>query len=162
MGFHSQSWQSLRDQMDKNSTIFGMKPILTLVVASAFARNGSCSDNLKIKPIYRFLAHYIHSHYGFERQGICLKSKKGFFNNAATFLYFASLYGKINMLIGIARSEEKRINNEIACSWGQKSIVKVYPLIDIGYDRKDCQNYIASLSQPVPLPSNCILCPSRE
>ncbi|QHT70784.1 hypothetical protein GXP67_31120 [Rhodocytophaga rosea] len=65
MNFHTESWQSLRHQMRTNSTIFGMEPILTLVVAPAFARKGSCTDNLKIKPIYRFLADYIHRRYNF-------------------------------------------------------------------------------------------------
>jgi hypothetical protein len=34
-----------------------------------------------------------------------------------------------------------------------------YPLIALGMDRQGCQDYIAKQGQPVPPPSNCMLCP---
>ena len=39
------------------------------------------------------------------------------------------------------------------------SIQREYPLIDIGYDRKACQDYSKEMGHPVPLPSNCRICP---
>lgn len=43
--------------------------------------------------------------------------------------------------------------------WKRQSIITEYPLLDIGYDRTTCQQYINSLNIEVPFPSNCIFCP---
>lgn len=44
-------------------------------------------------------------------------------------------------------------------SWKQKALITEYPLIDIGYDRTACQEYINSLGIEIPYPSNCMFCP---
>jgi 3'-phosphoadenosine 5'-phosphosulfate sulfotransferase (PAPS reductase)/FAD synthetase len=110
----------------------------------------TCTDNLKIKPIYNFLDRYIYHKYGMTKYGRKQAIKE-----------FAVKYGKIDVLIGIARKEEKRAssNEESIHKWMQSSINKVYPLIEEGLDRQGCQDYIVSVGQEVPLPSNCILCP---
>ena len=110
----------------------------------------TCTDNLKIKPIYKFLDQYIYHKYGMFKYGRKEAIKE-----------FTQKYGKIDVLIGIARKEEKRAstNEESIHKWMQNSINKVYPLIIEGMDRQDCQDYIKSVGEQVPLPSNCILCP---
>lgn len=110
----------------------------------------TCTDNLKIRPIYKFLEYYIHKEF---------KTSK-FGNKAAIWQYFYE-YGKIDVLIGIAQKEEKRAseNGSTKIKWFNECINKVYPLLDIQYDRKKCQDYIKSTNHLVPPPSNCILCP---
>ncbi|QHT70785.1 hypothetical protein GXP67_31125 [Rhodocytophaga rosea] len=53
------------------------------------------------------------------------------------------------MLIGIARKEEGRVSNTAGTCWQQRSITKVYPLIEIGYDRSDCQAYIRQVNKNI-------------
>jgi len=110
----------------------------------------TCTDNLKIKPIYKFLERYVHLYYKTKKEGRKESIKE-----------FASKYGKIDVLIGIARGEEKRAstNEESPHKWMRDSINKVYPLLELGMDRQDCQNYISGTGSIIPPPSNCILCP---
>ena len=110
----------------------------------------TCTDNLKIKPIYNFLEEYVHELYNTEKVGRKNAIKE-----------FASKYGKINVLIGIAKGEEKRAstNEESTHVWMRNCVNKIYPLIDLGMDRQACQDYITSVGHEIPLPSNCILCP---
>lgn len=42
--------------------------------------------------------------------------------------------------------------------WKLASVQTEYPLIDIGYDRKACQDYIKSLGFRMVMPSNCLFC----
>jgi len=110
----------------------------------------TCTDNLKIKPIYNFVEEHVHKTYGTEKVG-----------RKRAIREFANKYGKIDVLIGIARNEEKRVgkNEDSPHAWMRDCINKVYPLIDLGMNRQDCQDYIKSVGHEVPLPSNCILCP---
>jgi len=110
----------------------------------------TCTDNLKIRPIYKFLEAYIHTKYKTERYG-----------RKAAFYEFAEAYGKIRVLIGIAKGEEKRAseNGSSGMKWFDQCIDKQYPLISEGMDRQACQDYIKSVGEEVPYPSNCILCP---
>jgi len=134
-GYHPQSWQTLRFYYKTKSTI-GSK-----------CHNKICTDKLKLQPIYSYMEDWIEKEYGFKT-----KKKKG-------FIEFAQHYGKIRMLIGITKDEEKRINKSVRPKWHEKSIKMVYPLIAMGMDRMDCQNYMSSTGLPVPYPSNCMLCP---
>ena len=136
-GFHSESWPSLREFYRRTNTV-GSK---------AFPK--TCTDRLKLQPIYRFLEHWLAENYG-----VRCSRKKGFYE-------FAEQYGKINMLIGIAAGEEKRVADpeKGPCKWRRETVQNVYPLIDLGMDRKACQDYIRSVGNKVPPPSNCILCP---
>ncbi len=110
----------------------------------------TCTDNLKIRPIYKFLEKYVHDNYGTKYYG----RKRAFYE-------FVRNNSKIRVLIGIAAKEEKRAseNGSSPAKWFNECIEKVYPLITENMDRKACQDYIESLNKPVPFPSNCILCP---
>lgn len=110
----------------------------------------TCTDNLKIKPIYNFLEQHIHETYRTEK-----------FGRKRAIKEFAKKYGKIDMLIGIAKGEEVRAstNEESPSVWMREAINKVYPLLDLQMDRQACQDYILSVGQEVPIPSACIICP---
>ena len=110
----------------------------------------TCTDNLKIRPIYKFLEQYVHTEFKTEK-----------FGRKSAFYEYAEKAGKIRVLIGIARKEEKRAseNGSSGIKWFDQTIEKVYPLIEEGMDRQDCQDYIASTGFEIPFPSNCILCP---
>jgi hypothetical protein len=67
------------------------------------------------------------------------------------------------MLLGIAKGEERRVSDgEDDAPWMRDCVERVYPLIDLGMDRAQCQAHIRSLGLPVPVPSNCKLCPYRS
>ena len=136
MGYHAESWQSLR----------GFYNLKGGCGSKAFPK--TCTDRLKITPIYKALEDYLGKKYG-----VKVGRKKGFYQ-------FADHHGKIKMLIGISKGEEKRMmTGEDSTKWRRVSVDTIYPLVDLGLDRKDCQDYIASVGHPVPMPSNCILCP---
>ena len=115
----------------------------------------SCTDKLKIQPLYKWVDEYLHHKYGYGK-----RNKKGNLNKTA-IREFTEYNGKINVLLGIARDEEKRAstNEESPMAWMRDCINKVYPLIEEGMNRQDCQDYITSIGMEIPLPSNCILCP---
>jgi hypothetical protein len=136
-GFHSQAWQSLIGQYRRNSTV-GCK-----------AYRKSCTDNLKIQPIYRFIESVLRSEYGLGGAG------------REPFSQFVRLHGKrIRMLLGIAAGEESRVADHSKLpTWMQDSVVFIYPLVEAGMNRAGCQMYIRSAGHAVPLPSNCRRCP---
>lgn len=137
MGFHSPGWQSLR-QFYRSHNTCGSK---------AFPK--TCTDNLKLKPIYSFLEHYLGDKYG-----VRVGRKQGFFE-------FARKYGKLRVMLGISKGEEKRIadpEKEIA-RWKRLTVQSLYPLVDLGDNRQGCQDYIRYCGEIVCPPSNCILCP---
>lgn len=136
LGFHTESWQDLVSFYKRTSTC-GSK---------AFMK--SCTDNLKIKPIYKCLEDYLGTKYGIDTG-----RKKGYYE-------FAEKFGKIRMMIGFGADESKRqASRDNDPKWKAEVIEMSYPLIDIGWSRQDCQDYIKSLDFDVPLPSNCMLCP---
>jgi 3'-phosphoadenosine 5'-phosphosulfate sulfotransferase (PAPS reductase)/FAD synthetase len=143
MGFHGPTWQSLIQQYRLNSTC-GSK-IYPKV----------CTDRLKVKPIYSYIESYVEKTYG----PLFTAGRK------AGLVKFASVHGKIQVLIGIAKGEEKRIAKQddedidTGAVWMRKAVHRVYPLIDLGWDRKSCQDYILSVGETVPVPSNCRRCP---
>jgi 3'-phosphoadenosine 5'-phosphosulfate sulfotransferase (PAPS reductase)/FAD synthetase len=135
MGFHGGKWQGYRQFLRATNTC-GSK---------AFRK--TCTDNLKIKPIYRFLEQWLAREYN-----VANKLKKGFYQ------FVHQGHGKVKMLIGIAKGEESRCGEALE-KWQRETVERVYPLIDLGLDRQGCQDYIASCNKPVPPPSNCMLCP---
>lgn len=138
MGFHSHGWQTLQFYFREKSNI----------ASKAYPK--TCTDNLKIKPIYKFLENYIERVFGFKAG-----RKKG-------IKEFAEANGKIRVLIGIAKGEEGRVGKSDPHPWMAKSLEKVYPLIDIGYGRAECQQWLKENQLPVPPPSNCIFCPFKS
>ena len=137
LGYHPRTWPSLKE-FYKSKNAIGSK---------CFPK--TCTDKLKIQPIYNCLEDWLHKNYGVSKG-----RKKG-------FKEFADKYGKIKMLIGIAAGEERRIGDPAKepAKYRRESIEKVYPLVEMGMDRKACHDYIKSVNQIVPPPSNCIICP---
>ncbi|HWQ32563.1 MAG TPA: hypothetical protein VNQ79_06750 [Blastocatellia bacterium] len=136
-GFHSAAWASLHTQWERNETV-GLK-----------AGVKSCTDNLKIKVFYRFLCWWLQTRLAMPFTGSeCLK-------------HFARRYGKVRVIIGFAKGEEHRITDPRAWKeqWKRESVTMLYPLIEVGWTRADCVDYIRSTGQPVPFPSNCRNCP---
>ncbi|WP_342632739.1 phosphoadenosine phosphosulfate reductase family protein [Marinobacter alkaliphilus] len=136
MGFHSESWRSLRHFYRSKGTI-GSK---------AFPK--TCTDRLKIQPIYRWLEHWLSEKYGVQ----C--------NRKAGIREFAARYGRIKMMIGIAKGEETRMADPAKNPnrWYRESIEPVYPLVDMGMDRAACQKLLHAKGLYV-IPSNCKACP---
>jgi len=112
----------------------------------------TCTDKLKITPIYNFLENYIFTNY---YPDVDVKGRK------RAIKMFAKKFGKIDVLIGIAKGEETRASSdaESPSVWIRESVHKVYPLITLNMDRQACQDYIEEVGHVVPPPSNCILCP---
>lgn len=137
LGFHSESWQSLR----------GFYNLKHTVGSKAFPK--TCTDRLKIQVIYKYLEHWIGQNYG-----VPVGQKHGFYR-------FMAKHGRVRVMVGIAKGEEKRVADPAKDPqrWKRDCIETVYPLIDLGLDRAGCQQYIRSTGHPVPWPSNCILCP---
>lgn len=114
----------------------------------------TCTDKLKISPIYNFLDDFININYNYGRIGKDLKLRK------SAIKEFSLHRGKIRVLLGIAAKEERRLgDSESGPKWFRDSILKIYPLINEGWDRQACQDIITSYGYEVPLPSNCIICP---
>jgi hypothetical protein len=151
MGFHADSYRSLvsffKGEGRKNN--LGRRGLMTKTYVK------SCSDRLKIQPIYRWLSSYVASRYDIPAKG------PGPFKGKYPLVEFARRYGKIDIIIGISGGEEKRMAkpSENDPKWRTLSVNTVYPLVDLGMDRAACQAKIASYGQPVPLPSNCLFCP---
>lgn len=115
----------------------------------------SCTDKLKIGPIYHWLDAYLHQYKGygkFNKNGKLAKTP---------IKEFTEKHGKIRVLLGIAKGEEKRAgsNEDSPSKWMRECIDKVYPLIEVGMDRQACQDYIELMGHKVPFPSNCKRCP---
>ncbi len=136
-GFHSDSWSSLTHFFRAKGTI-GSK-----------AYPKTCTDRLKLQPIYRFLDQWLSDRYGVQSG-----RKKG-------IRQFADTYGRIQVMLGISAGEDRRVADPAKNphDWYRRSITNIYPLIDLGMDRKACQDYIALQGQIVPPPSNCMCCP---
>ncbi len=137
MGFHSPAWQSLVEFYERTRTC-GSK---------VFKR--SCTDNLKVKVIYRFLAWWLQQNYGLKKA-----RKQGFYQ-------FKRLFGKLNVLIGFAKGEEKRIKKREPIKWRAECINLQYPLINcLKWSRLDCQRIIRDeYGLELSLPTNCKFCP---
>lgn len=136
LGFHTPAWQGLIEWQKRtgNIVMLGVK---------------SCTDKLKIVPIYKFIDLWVSKKYNLPHN-----------NRKQSIKAFKDKYNQdINVMIGISRGEEKRVKEKrVATGW--KSCVKtIYPLIDLSMDRTDCQKYIASQRVEVPFPSNCMRCP---
>lgn len=152
-GYHAPSWRKgLRGKWEKDSTI------------GSAAYPKSCSPSLKTDAVYNWLPSYISERFGYENRG------------KRTLEQFAKERGKIKVWIGYARGEESRLPASAAAQtvfefaeeestipvWQQKSIELVFPLIELGMNREDCQNYLRSVGEIVPKPSLCYSCPFKS
>lgn len=101
---------------------------------------------IKVEPFYRFLGSWIEKNYGFK------------VGNKKEFVEFAETYGKIGIMIGFSAGEEGRVAGVSPDRWRRESLRMLYPLIDLEMTRGDCQDYLRSVGQPVPIPSACKMC----
>jgi hypothetical protein len=139
-GYHHKHWTSLIHWMKTYDSIMSL------------TYPKSCTDNLKIKPFYNFLDHLIGKEY-YHQDLKPSKSRKRFIKR------FASENGKIRILLGIAKEEESRVAETFPHQWMRNCLERIYPLIEEGMNRHDCQNYINAIGLPLPPPSNCQRCP---
>lgn len=138
-GYHSGAWQGLREFYRAKNAI------------GSQAYPKTCTDNLKVQPIYRFIEEWLGRRYGFQT------GKK-----RALYAY-AKRFGKLRVLVGIAADEEKRIEGASTRSkWMSENVSREYPLVALGWNREKCIAYIRSIGRPVPAPSNCMLCPFKS
>lgn len=158
-GYHAPSWPDLiSPQLRAEGGKY--KPSMVQL------NTKSCTANLKLVPIYKWLDEYVNllAGYGFKVQPNhgCKKQaiKKWHAEN-----------GKITMLIGFAKGEEKRVKsaerievieqNDLHATW-KPSITRRFPLIEEGMTREDAQKYIADKGYNCPPPSNCMRCPYQS
>lgn len=142
-GYHTQAWSNGLVQFYKDYNAIGSK---------TFPK--TCTDQLKIRPIYKWLDEFIHTVHGYGKRngkGVLMKS---------AIKEYAQKHGKIKMMIGIAKGEEVRVAKDSGKQkWMREAIENIYPLIDLGMDRQACIDYIRSIGEEPPIPSNCIICP---
>lgn len=142
LGYHTETWIGL-EQFYASHNAIGSK-----------AYPKTCTTNLKIGPIYKWLNEWVNLTYF--PDGDLLFRKKALYA-------YTEKYGKIQMLIGIAAGEEKRVSDELTgTKWMDENIERVYPLIDAGMNRQQCQDYMEKTGLPVPPPSNCVFCPFKD
>lgn len=157
-GCHSAAWPSLTGAWARKD----------LVGSKAFPK--TCSDNLKIRPLYKFLNGWVGRKYGFTGADAADHGKQALVN-------YTERWGRIQVLIGIAKGEEKRVKKADdgrvgqlplpfgpvkrthQPGWLSRCIQRLYPLIDLGLDRAGCQAFLREVGASVPLPSNCMFCP---
>lgn len=153
MGYHAGNWSGGLHQVWERTQTIG---------SAAYPK--SCSPALKTSAIYAWLADYVRQTYGYIGAG-----KK-------SLEQFAAERGKIEVWIGYARGEESRLpegagsqtifdfaqSESTLPKWQQNAIAFRFPLIDLGFDRADCQNYLRSVGETVPYPSMCLSCPFKS
>lgn len=141
-GYHTESWPSLGGQYLRNHNL-------------AIRKNKSCTDNLKIKPIYRWLDTFCNS--------LMLNDDRGH-KGKPHIQEYAKKYRKIEVMIGFTKGEETRIKKARNFKGGAKwwnSIEKTFPLVDdFPMTRTDCITYMSNSPFDVCPPSMCKMCPN--
>jgi len=156
--YHPRTWKSLEHQYQRNDNIMSL------------TGSRSCTDKLKIQPIYNFLDHYIaQEYYGYSSD----KPTKG----KHYIKRFACDNGKIRVIIGIAHGEERRIKKPSKKAmkgmqrtlhkqwkhpiplWFREGIEKCYCLVDELISRWDIHEQTEQMGFVLPFPSNCRFCP---
>lgn len=136
MGFHSEAWSSLTGQYKRTSTIG----------SAAFQQ--TCTDNLKVKVVDRFVESWIKSWYGVTGE------RKGAYHD------FYERFGRIRLILGFAKGEESRTKNgnRFDAVWKKKVVQRYFPLIIDGLGRQECINYNQEHLMFIVWPSNCMRC----
>lgn len=121
----------------------------------------TCTLNLKIGPIYKWLDEYVNE---LAKYGYTVQKRRGCSKQA--LLRYGYEFGKIRMLIGYGKGEERRQAKSLALQkvqWGKRGywqhIQREFPLIDMGWDRERCRSYIEGCIGHEVMPSNCMRCP---
>lgn len=157
-GYHAPSWPNLIDPQIRPKS---SKHKATLVQLGM----KSCTDKLKIVPIYKFLDEYVNEQYeyGYKVQEVRGCRKK------ALLRYFEE-HGHLRVLIGYAKGEEGRAERAMKLQEKQRKntrgwqhiIDRQFPLIDIAMNREACVKYIEKNVPYEVMPSNCMLCPYQS
>lgn len=157
LGFHVPSWPDLITPQTRKP---GGKYKTTLCQLGT----KTCTLQLKIGPIYKFLDEWININYGYG-----LKVRKGRGCGKKAIKRLAADGGEIRVLIGFAAGEESRAEKsrrrEARDAEGKsfwRHIRREFPLIDLGMDREACQKYLDETTGFVPYPSNCMRCPYQS
>lgn len=163
MGFHTGEWAGGLENFWESRGTIG---------SAGFAP--TCSDRLKITPIYRFVETLLAARYDFPDHG-----KKSF------EMYVEKFGRKIDVIIGFAKGENRSGTENVPDpqtnffdliplgdaeeeqkskehKWMRIGVNKTYPMVDLGYDRADAQKYVVSRGLPTPRPSNCMMCPYKS
>jgi 3'-phosphoadenosine 5'-phosphosulfate sulfotransferase (PAPS reductase)/FAD synthetase len=150
MGYHSPFWVDLVTAQTRSPGKY--KP--TMIQTNTH----SCTDSLKLGPIYKFIDEYINTAYYNDQftiaptRGVRKKALKKFYED----------YGYLKVLIGFAKGEERRVHKSINLQNKQRQdqvkkkekglnggwehiIDRVFPLIDLGMSRSDCIKYIETI-----------------
>jgi 3'-phosphoadenosine 5'-phosphosulfate sulfotransferase (PAPS reductase)/FAD synthetase len=146
--YTTDSWKGgVLDKMRRNQVVFTVKL-------------KSCTIGLKIEPIYKWLDEYVCKNYPELNAPKPCSDTDG----KKALKMFAKEYGKINVMLGIAKGEEDRVgkSEDAGQKWFKESIKRIYPLIDMGIDRAGAQDIIAKSGHSVPPPSNCMVCPYQN
>ena len=159
MGYHTATWPDLITPQVTPGVKSGHPTMVQLGTKS-------CTDKLKIQPIYKFLDQWINAEYGY---GFQVRADGGVNKQAIKKFYKEN--GRIRVLIGFAYREEKRgvssrklelnIYKKSGDIW-DKALYREFPLIDYKLDRAACQSLIDSHGYNVPMPSNCMRCPYQS
>ena len=142
MGYHTQGWMSLKDNLIRNKTIL-----------SATMQKKSCTSALKINPLEKYMREYMCNRYGFDNSSA----------PASWRLYEQKFGTKVRILIGFAKDEEVRaIKSKKAfkklLQYKQRHFQYVFPLIEEGWNRQSTQDIIKQYHPYLVPPSNCMIC----
>lgn len=158
-GFHNRSWPDLLTPQER---LGGgeFKPTMVQLGTK------SCTDKLKLVPIYKFLDEYIAKQMGYK-----LKTSKHRGHNKQAIKRYGLEVGPINILIGYSKGEEKRVKKTMDLenrqvddpkdNWA-KNLRRRFPLVDYGINRQKCQEINDKFFGYEVMPSNCMLCPYQS
>lgn len=167
MGYHTPAWPNLIEPQKRTRS----SPFKETMVQLG---TKSCTDKLKIGPIYKFVDEFINDRFNYN---FPISKNKGCRKRAIKQFY--EDFGKITVIIGFAYGEESRAKKSITLqnkqisdheeakkkgkkgSW-QHALNRVFPLIDIKMDRESCIKYIESILDYEVMPSNCKMCPYQS
>lgn len=165
-GMHTNSWPDLLTPQLRDEGEF--KPTLVQMGMK------TCTLNLKIGPIYKFLDEWVNEKYGYD---FTVRPTRGCGKQALR--KFVDENEQIKVLIGFAYGEEKRMNKSLKMEqkevekaaiakekgkrgeWGT-AITRIFPLIDLGMGRDACVKLIDKHLDYEVMPSNCMLCPYQS
>ena len=143
MGYHSPAWLNLKMNLIKNSTIL------------AAWGGKSCTANLKINPVDKYMYAYMCKLYNFP----ATYGKKDWQYYNSTFKT------KVRVIIGFAEDEEMRVINSLKYwdsgnlpKWKQKYVQYCFPLIEESITRQGAQDIIKKYHAYLVPPSNCMIC----
>ena len=141
MGYHPKNWRTLMTQLYANDNLLG----------TGLTR--SCTENLKLVPLRRYVADWLSREYGLPNQ-----RERGKFYTGKVFRAYGEATGqRVRILIGITAGEETRMYGTVD-GWQGETMVRQYPLAYEGMDRMGCQRYCRERGEFVPPPSHCMRC----